>query len=187
MHRGTFFKLSGLIGDKVGDCEFKSEKSTRAPKQTYKATAFKGGEITGELCMGIFLWLLAGASYLDLFMFYGVSPSSVFASFKKVTKWINEMFKFPLVQALQDEDTQFFEEISRNFSKDSYGQYKGCIGALDGLALWIRCPTVSELLRDPGSYFTQKGYYALNLQAICDVNKHILWLSSCHIGSCHDS
>ena len=106
----------------------------------------------------VYIRLLAGASYLDIFMLYGVSPSSVYASFKKVTKWINETFKFPLVQALQDEDTQFSEEISRNFSKDSDGQYKGCIGALDGLALRIRYPTLGELLCDPGSYFTRKGY-----------------------------
>jgi len=147
----------------------------------------KEGKLQVSFALVFLSGLLAGASYLDIFMLYGVSPSSVYASFKKVTKWINETFKFPLVQALQDEDTQFFEEISRNFSKDSDGQYKGCNGALDGLALRIRCPTVNELLRDPGSYFTRKGYFALNLQDICDVNKRILWLSSRHIGSCHDS
>ena len=42
-------------------------------------------------------------------------------------------------------------------------------------------------LRDPGSYFTRKGSYALNCQMICDAKKRILWLSSNHIGSAHDS
>ena len=55
------------------------------------------------------------------------------------------------------------------------------------MALKIRCPTIIEFLRDPGAYFTQKGFHALNCQAICDVKKRVLWLSLQHIGSAHDS
>ena len=187
IRRTSFFKLCGIIGDKVGDDDFKSEKNTRTPIKTDDATSFRGGEISGELCMGVFLRLLAGSSYLDLFMIYGMCPSSVYNSFHKSTIWINNTLEFPLVQALQDENTQYFEELSRAFSYDSEGTYNGCIGALDGVVLQIKRPSLTEILRDPGAYFCRKEYFALNCQAIFDVKKRIIWLSSRHIGSCHDS
>lgn len=51
---------------------------------------------------------------------------------------------------------------------------------------YIAKPLVKDW-QDSGASFTRKLYFVLNMQAICDLNKHTLWLSSCHIGSCHDS
>ena len=188
MKKISFHKLCLLIETNVGKDVFKSEKhTTNYHSKTEAATNFRGGEISGEIRMAIFLRLLAGASYLDLFMLYDVSTKSVYNSFKKAIYWVNTTLKFRLVQALQEEDKYYFEQLSNSFGLDSQGEFMGCIGALDGLAIKIKRPTITEILKDPGAYYCRKGFYALNIQAICDRYKRILWISSRHIGTCHDS
>jgi hypothetical protein len=67
--------------------------------------------------------------------------------------------------------------------------FLGCIGALDGLAVKIRCPMLSDLISDPGNYYCRNGFYdALNVQAICDKLLHrLLWVKTGNKGSTHDS
>jgi hypothetical protein len=187
MTRQAFTKLCKKVGDSVGDNIFKSEHKTRPVTKTTKATLFRGGEVSGEVRLATYLRLMAGASYLDLFMIYDIKKKQIYSSFNKVAEWINNTFTLPLVKALQEKDEAFFEELSKAFSRDSNGVYIGCIGALDGLAVKIKRPIVSKKLPNPGAYYCRKGFYALNCQAICDVNKRLLWISSRHIGSCHDS
>ena len=40
---------------------------------------------------------------------------------------------------------------------------------------------------DPGNYYCPKGFYALNVQAICDRKKRFLWCLTGHKGGTHDS
>jgi DDE superfamily endonuclease len=40
---------------------------------------------------------------------------------------------------------------------------------------------------DPGNYYCRKGFYALNVQAICDMSKQFLWCYPSNKGSAHDS
>jgi hypothetical protein len=119
---------------------------------------------------------------------FDLSHRSIFRIFHTVICWINRTFSYPLLQALVDEDVNFFSTISEDFSNSpSDGVFTGCIGALDGLAIEIKKPTLSSSIRDPGSYYCRKGFHALNCQAICDSNKKLLWISTEHQGSCHDS
>ena len=66
---------------------------------------------------------------------------------------------FPLVDMLKklsegDESVlQKLQEISSDFGVDSGGVFIGCIGAIDGLAIRIKCPLN---VRDPGNYFSRK-------------------------------
>jgi hypothetical protein len=187
MQRKSFYKLCALIANSIGDVQFKSETCSRDKKNTHNATKFRGGEISGELRLGLLLRLMAGSSYLDLLMIYGVSQGVVYQSFQTVTGWVNQTLKFSLVEALKNEDINYLRQLSNAFSVDSDGKYNGCFGSVDGLAVKIKQPTLTELLRDAGAYFSRKGFFALNCQAICDVHKRILWISSRHIGSSHDS
>jgi hypothetical protein len=68
----------------------------------------------------------------------------------------------------------YLRQLSNAFSVDSDGKYNGCFGSVDGLALKIKQPTLTELLRDAGAYFSREGFFALNCQAICDVHKRIV-------------
>ena len=187
MNRSSFVKFCSVIESQVGEDTFRSERKIHDANQTEAATNFRGGEVSGETRVAILLRLLAGASYLDLFMIYDVSSTTVYRSFQIAMEWVNESFSFPFVEALRDENEVFFNEISHQFSLDSGGEFEGCIGALDGLAVKIKRPTVTDSLTDPGAYHCRKGFYALNCQAICDVSKKVLWISSRHIGTCHDS
>jgi len=93
-----------------------------------------------------------------------------------------------LIKILSDGDLTTaldeLKEIGADFSVDSYGCFLGCIGAIDGLAIRIKC---LSNVPDFGNYFCRKNFYALNVQAICDRKKRILWISAGHQGSTHDS
>ena len=151
MERSSFYKLCSLIKNKVGKDKFKSDSNVREATRQSNTTNFKGGEITGELRMGVFIRLMAGGSYCDLLLMYGLSQGSIYSSFHQAAKWVNATFTFPFVTALQNEDKQFFDDISAAFASDSGGTYNGCIGALDGLAVKIKRPTLTELLKDAGA------------------------------------
>ena len=76
--------------------------------------------------------------------------------------------------------------ISTEFSVGSGGILKGCIGALDGWLDKIKCPTLQEV-NNPGKYMSRKGFFALNVQAIVDKRRRILWRHIGQKGSAHDS
>mmetsp|Transcript_4870 Transcript_4870/g.17388 ORF Transcript_4870/g.17388 Transcript_4870/m.17388 type:complete len:224 (+) Transcript_4870:673-1344(+) len=64
---------------------------------------------------------------------------------------------------------------------------RGCVGALDGMAVKIRKPTNKESRGKPWHYYNRKGFYAMNLQACCDADRRFLWASVESTGSTHDS
>jgi len=193
MNRDSFDKLCENVIAKVGACVFKSEEwlisdeARSTNTATFHATSALGGTLSGEMKLGIMLRMLAGASYLDVLLTYGISTASVYAVFHEGTSWIVITFKFPFAQWITSKDEEALNRVAEGFSSDSGGVFRKCIGALDGLAVKIKCPATSDLIRDPGNYFCRKGFYALNVQAICDKSRRVLWMSSGHKGSTHDS
>ncbi len=149
-------------------------------------------KVCGEIRLAIGLRILMGASYLDLIgLAFGVqSIQSIYNYFTTSIQWINNTFSFPLVPILQQlkegminndqQSTNYalekLNKISTDFGRDSDGIFIGCIGALDGLAIRIKCPSLSKVISDPGNYFWRKNFYALNVQAICDKRKKLLGL-----------
>ena len=133
--------------------------------------------VSGETKVAIGLRLLCGGSYLDLIgRAYGVeAPSTVYRHFHTFIKWIEETFSFPLVDILDGLDRgsedaiQRLREMSADFSADSNGTFSGCIGAVDGLAIRIKCPSN---VNDPGNFFCCKNCYTLNVQK----THHHLWI-----------
>ena len=130
---------------------------------------------------------MTGASYLDIFMIYNIYNGQIYDSFETVAGWMNDTSSYPFVKALREEDHGFFEKLSEAFSSESGFVYTGCIGAIDGLALPIQRLSVTKGLPNQGGYYCRKGIFALNVQSMCDRQKRVLCMSSCHIGSCHDS
>jgi DDE superfamily endonuclease len=144
--------------------------------------------ILGEVKIACTIWMLAGASYLDLFLSYGISIMSIYSIFHEGVHWINSAFQFPLVQHLLLVDTTALRDISESFASCSGGVFMGCIGALDGMAVRIWSPNKErDGVTDPGNYYCRKGFFALNFQAICDSHNRIIWISTGHKGSSHDS
>lgn len=192
MSKETFAKLCNLIKSAVGEESFKSEAYMQSDgwssghARTRHANDYKGGVVPGEIKVAMAIRMLSGASYLDIIVTYCIDKSVVYNSFLEVIGWINNTFFFPLVHALQTKDITFFESISNGFAYFTSGIFKGCFGAMDGIAIRIYCPSFSDV-PDPVNYWCQKGFYALNVQAICDSSKRILWVSTGHKGSTHDS
>ena len=83
----------------VGDQVFKTERKVRDTKKTKAATDFRADEISGELPTAVYLRMMAGASYLDIFMIYNVRHKQVYNCFKQVVSWINNTFSYPFVMA----------------------------------------------------------------------------------------
>ncbi len=133
------------------------------------------------------LRLMAGASYLDLLLIFGIAMCTIYNVFHEATAWIVATFQFPLVKWIVTKDEVALQTFADAFSSASGGTFRNCIGALDSDAVKIKCPVASDIIRDPGNYFCRKGFYALNVQAICDKSRRVLWLSTGHKGSTHDS
>jgi hypothetical protein len=195
MPRETFGMLCSMVKEKVGEEEFKSADWISSDGRSSKVSkGVKGcaldpvrGLISGEMKLGMMIRILSGASYLDLCMVYSVASSSVFNAFHEAIAWINSTFSFPLVEWLREKNTEALQRISDGFAAASGDVFKGVIGAIDGLAIKIRCPTLSDEIADPGNYYCRKGFYALNAQVICDKFRRVLWISTGHKGSTHDS
>ena len=75
-------------------------------------------------------------------------------------------------------DSARVEELKRGWAAKS-PIYSGArtvmhniVGAIDGIAVKIRKPRVrSDKVSNPDSFFCRKGFFALNVQAICDADK----------------
>ena len=85
---------------------------------------------------------------------------------------------------MQDPDR--LASLAAGFERRSYGKIRGCIGAVDGLLLPIESPQ-NEGGEGPRKYFTRKGFYAWNVQAVCDAHARITYFSMDYAGSTHDS
>ena len=191
MHRYSFDILCECVISKVGESTLQSQEwllSHDATKpSTYHATNALGGIVSGEVKIAIMLRVMAGASYLDVMLSYGVSTATVYSVFHKAAAWMPSTFQFPFIKWITLKDEAALNSVVEGFLSASGGVFRKCIGALDGVAIKIKCPVASNLIRDPGNNFCRKGFYALNVQAICDKSRRVLWMSAGHKGSTHDS
>ena len=80
------------------------------------------------------------------------------------------------------------KQNAREFAESSHGIFKNVIGALDGWLVKIQKPVYNkETMPNPPSYYSRKGYHALNVQVIVNKRKKILWRSIKARGGAHDS
>ena len=66
----------------------------------------------------------------------------------------------------------------------SGGKMPRCVGALDDMAVRITRPT-SKDTASPKFYFNGKGFYSVNLQAIAEYNRKIVWWNINTVASIH--
>lgn len=132
------------------------------------------------------LRMCAGGSYLDLVPLFDVSKSGLYNLLGEFLDWILATFDFPLVRWICDSRWDALNHLAKQFAEKSNSVFFGPFGAIDGLAIRIRSPSLKEV-PDPGNYFCRKGFYALNVQAICDRLKRFLWCYPSNKVSTHDS
>ena len=198
MKRPCFNALCKKIEKAVGKKNFKSEAylnelrsqgHTNKVARMYNNSVGTNGEyIPGEVKVAMTLRILAGASYLDMFLWFNVNADHVrFLSRMVMRDWIchNKVIPINFHEGVL-QDPRAIARISREFGEKSSGVMDGCLGALDGWLVKIRCPRYYEVA-NPGKYFSRKGFYALNVQVIVDRKKRVLWRLIGEKGSSHDS
>ncbi len=78
-------------------------------------------------------------------------------------------------------------KIANGFlTQQKYKLFVWMVGALDGVLVKIHSPSVWEFPK-PVQFWTCKGYYALNVQAVCDASSIWQFVSVDCPGSAHDS
>ena len=78
-------------------------------------------------------------------------------------------------------------KVALQFARSTNGTINGCIGAIDGWIVKITRPKVKDGIRNPGSFFSRKGFFGINVQAIVDKKKRILYRNILCRGAEHDS
>jgi hypothetical protein len=192
MERECFEYLCQRIIANVGEGAFKSEEFLRELKHGYVggidikhtniANAHEhstGGFVSGEVKLALTLRLLAGGSYMDLSLLFDVGFSTAYEILHHVVKeWILDdcLVKINGIEFCEDEVRM--GKVAREFANKSNFIINGCIGAIDGWIVKIKKPSHNNdlfNLSDPASYFSRKGFFGINVQAIVDSSKRILY------------
>jgi len=182
---GRVFKSEGFLEDLRHSDDARDKKSINMMSAHEGST---GGFISGEVKLALTLRLLAGGSYLDLSLLYEVGASHAYAIFHDVIKnWIldDRLVKINGLDYVQDEER--LQNVALEFALRSDGLFSGCIGAIDGWVVKIRKPTSKDNVTNPGSFFSRKGYFGLNVVAIVDRKKRVLYRVIQSRGAEHDS
>jgi len=205
MSKECFEKLTQDIINAVGEEEFKSEEylntklhverddvsASNKRKRMFHAHSYtSGGYICGEVKLALTLRLLSGASYLDVAIIYCCGYTYTYEIFHDtLQKWINNDDVIPYAGLKYLDDFVKMKEVAKGFSQTGShnGIIAGCIGAIDGWLVKIRCPKTSDGFKNITGFYCRKGFYAVNVQAIVNYNKEVLFRSIMCRGSEHDS
>ena len=195
----SFEVLCEKIKMAVGPATFKSEEylswlgdgevaNTKRGVMYRNSRNFSGDYVSGEWKLAMTLRYLAGAKYLDLYLWSSIYPDHIKIIVNEVIQeWIcnDKVFNINFYDNVLDNKANS-NRIRREFSSKTEGILSGCIGAVDGWLVKILSPTTNEV-PNPGSYFSRKNVYGLNVQVIVDKRKRILWRHIGEVGSSHDS
>ena len=161
-------------------------------KKIYKAHFnLTDGFISGEIRLAIILQLLSGALYLDLVLLFMTSYASIYHIFHHVIeKWIckDDIISINFYNNLNDIDTR--KKSAQEFAANSRNEenFSCIIRAHGGWLIRIKYPTLKDnAVKNRGSFYCRKGFYAVNIKPMVDSNKLIVWrLIKCQ-GSKHNS
>jgi hypothetical protein len=166
--------LSSQLADQSRNIYFAHAKST-------------GGVISGEVKLASALRILGG-TYMDMGMIFNISFNHMHKIFKHVImKWLSHPSFYNINGIKYCSDDERMEEVALQFARGSNGVIGGCIGALDGWVVKIKKPSPRDGVRNAKSFYSRKGFFALNVQAIVDKKKRVLFRSIISRGAEHDS
>ena len=122
-----------------------------------------------EITVAIGLRWLAGGSYLDLKNVYCCSISTVYKH------WLHFICAVSLCNLLKlkfpTSATEIFRAQAWFCDISSNNVISGCVGAIDGLLVVIKCPSMKDSNNYPSSYYSgHYSWHGLNIQAICDAS-----------------
>ena len=109
-------------------------------------------QVEPELKLSMFLRWVAGGADLDIADMHGVARSTFYHHLWEVAEAIEEAYELPLLDAVDKMDSRL-EQFEEGFANMSHGVLRGCIGAIDGLAVKIEKPRTV----DASAYYCRKG------------------------------
>lgn len=199
MSKSVFQDLCNNIVDIVGQDEFKSEEyiddimnsrpRVGSANNIFLAhAASTGGFVSGEIKLGLTLRILGGGTYMDMAMIFETSFNHAHKIFKHVVvEWLCHKAFYPINGIQYCSNEEQMRDVALQFASASNGVISGCIGALDGWVVKILKPTRRDNVPDAQSFYSRKGYYGVNVQAIVDKKKKVLFRSILSRGAEHDS
>jgi hypothetical protein len=149
----------------------------------------RGEHVNGvryELELACTLRWLAGGNYMDIHHMHGISEAAFWCGLHATIYALLAEYGASELGDSKFKDPDKLSEMEKTFRQHNEGLLKGCVGAIDGMAVKICRPTDSECA-NPMSYYSRKGFFAVVLQAICDGNCRFTWGSIKCAGSTHDS
>ena len=153
----------------VGERKFKSESYIdaflRGKDNMFVAHELTSDEyISSETELAVTLRLLAGGDFYDLGVIFNISFEHCDQIIYSVLKdWIidRNIDKIDMEDYLDNLDE--IKSVSRGVTKRFSGIFKEAIGAIDGWLVRISRPSLSkDGERNLTSYYSRKGFYALN-------------------------
>ena len=147
-----------------------------------RAAHLSGRTTQTEVCVAIFLRMMAGGAVHDICALYRVGPSTCYKWFGTLLDVVCE--RLPL-NGIPTEEKEL-RAMAVNFaeSRPHSNPLPGCVAALDGIQIAIDKPREDM---NPLHFFSRKGFFALTLQAIVDSDYRFLSCSSLAVGGTHDS
>jgi DDE superfamily endonuclease len=145
------------------------------------------GTITPDVRLACALRWFAGGSTHDIMTTYGISRTETINSIWYVVDAVNN---HPELKITFPEDHVKQQAIAEGFVHVSSAGFKSCVGAIDGILIWIHKPADKDCINsgcNTGSFFCErKNKFGLNCQAVCDVKGRFLDLSIVYPGCTSD-
>ncbi len=139
--------------------------------------------ITPEIKLALTLRMCAGARWQDIRRVFKVSKPSIFRCFMRVIQAINHVEDI----SIRFDDDIYMANLTEGFERSSDGYFRGCVSVVDGYAVNVAKPRISDCANPLASYWNRKGFYSIVLQAGCDINRRFNFASMICAGSTHDS
>lgn len=198
MSKDLFKILCQKIEDIVGVHSFMSEdhlneimsspNSDQSNNIYFAHARSTGGVIVGEVKIACTLRILGGGTYMDVALLFDTSFNHMHKIFKYVvTKWLTHKSFYNINGIDYCCDEEKMKEVALQFAEGSNGVISGCIGALDGWVVKIKKPSRSDGVKNAKQFYSRKGYFGVNVQAIVDKRKRVLFRSIISRGAEHDS
>jgi hypothetical protein len=164
------YRVSHKLFCKILD-DLRPELETLDERQARNSSV---GPIAAEVRLAVALRWLAGGNVNDIHRLHHVSKPEMYKSLWRVVDAVNAKYSlsFPA-----DDDLAGFRDLERGFRAKSTNQIvEGCVGAVDGLLVKMRCPIWPSEDQNPRRFWcSRKNMYALNVQAVCDSARRFIF------------
>jgi hypothetical protein len=137
----------------------------------------KSGPVLPELVVAMSLRWLAGGQWQDIKKVYGVSKSHFYLLRKK---FMNAVVTCAALEIrLPDaSDITALQLLASQFEGNaSVPVFRGCVGALDGMTVFIKAPTAVEAENVLAYYSGHYKHDSLNVQALSDYRGKFLYFA----------